>query len=67
LDADHYTVSVSFQPAIIQFALDGYVPVFNQKRKQDLTTTKNISTTSSESSVHAIGADLHTSRFSAIC
>ena len=25
---DHYTVSVSFQPKIIQFALDKYVPVF---------------------------------------
>jgi hypothetical protein len=28
LDADYYTVSVSFQPKIIQFALDNYVPEF---------------------------------------
>jgi hypothetical protein len=28
LDADYYTVSVSFQPAIIKYALDGYVPAF---------------------------------------
>ncbi|ETB33802.1 molecular chaperone Tir, partial [Mycobacterium avium subsp. hominissuis 10-5606] len=28
LDVNYYTVSVSFQPAIIKFALDGYVPVF---------------------------------------
>lgn len=28
LNADHYTVSVSFQPKIIQFALDNYVPAF---------------------------------------
>lgn len=28
LNADYYTVSVSFQPAIIRFALDGYVPAF---------------------------------------
>lgn len=30
LDADYYTVSGSFQPAIIKFALDNYVPVFNR-------------------------------------
>lgn len=29
LDANYYTMSVSFQPAIIKYALDGYVPVFN--------------------------------------
>lgn len=27
-DANHYTVSVSFQPKIIKFALDNYVPRF---------------------------------------
>lgn len=30
LEADYYTVSVSFQAAIIQYALDGYIPAFNQ-------------------------------------
>jgi hypothetical protein len=29
LDADYYTVSVSFQPAIIKYALDNYVTAFN--------------------------------------
>lgn len=29
LDDDYYTVSVAFSPAIIKFALDGYVPAFN--------------------------------------
>ncbi|MEV6717286.1 TIR domain-containing protein [Lentzea sp. NPDC051208] len=28
LDSNYYTMSVSFQPKIIQFALDGYVPAF---------------------------------------
>lgn len=28
LDADYYTVSVSFQPAIIKYALDNYAPAF---------------------------------------
>ncbi|ASX03613.1 TIR domain-containing protein [Mycobacterium intracellulare] len=28
LDADYYTLSVSFQPVIIKFALDNYAPVF---------------------------------------
>lgn len=28
LEASYYTVSVSFQPAIIKYALDGYVPAF---------------------------------------
>ncbi|SKY79376.1 MTH538 TIR-like domain (DUF1863) [Mycobacteroides abscessus subsp. bolletii] len=28
LDADYYTLSVSFQAAIIKFALDSYVPAF---------------------------------------
>lgn len=32
LDVDYYTASVSFQPAIIQFALNGYVPVFLSDR-----------------------------------
>jgi hypothetical protein len=27
---DHYTVSVSFQPKIIKYALDNYVPVFQR-------------------------------------
>ena len=29
LDIEYYTISVSFQPTIIKFALDDYVPVFN--------------------------------------
>jgi hypothetical protein len=28
LDADYYTLSVSFQPAIIKYALDAYAPAF---------------------------------------
>ncbi|MGH3640819.1 MAG: TIR domain-containing protein [Mycobacterium sp.] len=28
LDANYYTISVSFQPAVIKLALDGYVPAF---------------------------------------
>jgi len=28
LDADYYTLSVSFQPAIIKFALDNYAPAY---------------------------------------
>jgi len=28
LDANYYTLSVSFQPAIIKFALDNYVSAF---------------------------------------
>ena len=28
LDADYYTLSVSFQPKIIKYALDGYAPAF---------------------------------------
>lgn len=28
LDADYYTISVAFSPAIIKFALDKYVPAF---------------------------------------
>lgn len=28
IDANHYTVSVSFQPAIIQYALDHYAPAY---------------------------------------
>lgn len=33
LDADYYTISVSFQPKIIQVALDGYVPAFAEGDK----------------------------------
>jgi hypothetical protein len=33
LDADYYTISVSYQPAIIRFALDGYVSTFAQGGK----------------------------------
>jgi hypothetical protein len=29
LGSPYYTISTSFQPAIIKFALDGYVPFFN--------------------------------------
>lgn len=32
LDADYYTVSVSFQPKIIQYALDGYAANFSVNR-----------------------------------
>lgn len=31
LNADYYTISVSLQPSIIQYALDDYVRVFNNK------------------------------------
>jgi len=33
LDADYYTISVAFSPAIIKFALDNYVPAFNSNRE----------------------------------
>jgi len=33
LDADYYTLSVSFQPAIIRFALDNYAPNYAQSTK----------------------------------
>lgn len=33
LDADYYTISVSFQPKIIKFALDEYVPAFSSSNK----------------------------------
>ncbi|HMJ95893.1 MAG TPA: TIR domain-containing protein [Thermoleophilaceae bacterium] len=33
LSADYYTLSVSFQPAIIRFALDNYVPGFHKGGK----------------------------------
>lgn len=33
LDADYYTLSVSFQPAIIRFALDNYAPAFASSGK----------------------------------
>lgn len=32
LDANHYTVSVSFQPKIIQYALDNYVASYSSKK-----------------------------------
>lgn len=34
LDEDYYTLSVSFQPRIIQFALDKYVPYFANSDKK---------------------------------
>jgi hypothetical protein len=34
LDADYYTVSVSFQPAIIKFALDNYADAFAASDKK---------------------------------
>jgi hypothetical protein len=34
LDADYYTLSVSFRPKIIQFALDKYAPVFAKNAKE---------------------------------
>jgi hypothetical protein len=34
LDADYYTVSVSFQPKIIQFALDGYAAGYASSSKK---------------------------------
>jgi hypothetical protein len=33
LASPYYTVSVSFQPKIIKYALDGYVPAFLDKTK----------------------------------
>jgi hypothetical protein len=33
LDVDYYTLSVSFQPAIIKYALDNYAPNFVQSTK----------------------------------
>jgi MTH538 TIR-like domain (DUF1863) len=33
LDADYYTVSVSFQPAIIKYALDNYAPNYASSNK----------------------------------
>lgn len=33
LDADYYTVSVSFQPAIIKYALDSYVAEYTDSNK----------------------------------
>jgi len=32
LDADYYTMSVSFQPKIIKYALDNYVPSYPSKK-----------------------------------
>ncbi len=34
LNANYYTLSVSFQPKVIQYALDEYTPVFAQKIKK---------------------------------
>jgi hypothetical protein len=34
LNADHYSISVSFQPKIIQFALDDYVPIFQTANRK---------------------------------
>lgn len=34
LDADYYSVSVSFQPKIIKFALDNYAPNYNGSSKK---------------------------------
>lgn len=34
LDTGHYTVSVSFQPKIIQYALNNYVPGYGEKKGQ---------------------------------
>lgn len=34
LDSDYYTVSVSFQPAIIRYALDGYAPTYASSSSQ---------------------------------
>lgn len=33
LDDDYYTISTSFQPKIIQYALDNYVPAFSKSGK----------------------------------
>ena len=33
LDADYYTVSVSFQPSIIKYALDNYAPKFASSKE----------------------------------
>ena len=32
--ADHYSINVSFQPAIIKFALDNYVSAFEKNKKE---------------------------------
>jgi hypothetical protein len=41
LDIDYYTISVSFQPAIIKQALDNYVPVFNTNGAKPASTRKS--------------------------
>ena len=33
--ADHYSINVSFQPTIIKYALDNYVPAFQGNEKAD--------------------------------
>lgn len=38
LDIDYYTISVSFQPAIIKYALDSYVPAFDANRAKPAGT-----------------------------
>lgn len=38
LSVDYYTVSVSFQPSIIKFALDNYAPAFQSNRSQPLSS-----------------------------
>ena len=49
LDADYYTISVAFSPAIIKFALDKYVASFGSNRdRSGRTTTSRTSTTGSE-------------------
>jgi hypothetical protein len=40
LDSDYYTVSVSFQPAIIKYGLDNYVPQFIAKKAKLAGTRK---------------------------
>jgi hypothetical protein len=38
LDIDYYTISVSFQPAIIKYALHNYVPAFDANRAKPAGT-----------------------------
>lgn len=41
LDVDYYTISVSFQPAVIKYALDNYVPAFDTNRAKPAGTRKS--------------------------
>jgi hypothetical protein len=41
LDIDYYTISVSFQPAIIKHTLDNYAPAFNANRAKPAGTRKS--------------------------